>query len=226
MVGRWRSGGSVVYSFLPGALQRSSQPGQANARPEGRLGRISPWGLWLLVLILALPQLAEGKKPTGELRDKKAFASITSYCVDTQGLASRSVYEVEGFVKEESKPRRLLTKLPWKLLPDCRQGIPDALVRVEFVRLNSLEIGLGEQSIDQVRGRQEEPYVYRVVLRVVDAASGQHIYKVQAAPLDNPLTDSHMLGHDIPEVQRRNALYNAFWTLIKDLQALRPSPCK
>jgi hypothetical protein len=94
--------------------------------------------LLLLLVAIAQPASARSKKPVGEVSDSQGFAAVRSSCVDTQGLPEYQLYEVEGFLKEESKPKRLLTKLPWKLIADCREGEPNAVVEVGlFFRLRA-----------------------------------------------------------------------------------------
>jgi hypothetical protein len=182
--------------------------------------------LLLLILAIAQPASARSKKPTGEVSDRQGFAAVRSYCVDTRGLPDDQLYEVEGFLREESKPKRLLTKLSWKLIADCREAEPNAVVKVEFVQLKNLGVALGEASRDQIRNTGEPPYRVKAVLQVADATSARLLYKVQAMPLDNSSVDSPMMADTNPVILRRDALYNAFSALIQDFQRVASANSK
>lgn len=182
----------------------------------------------IILLTLALPAVAGSKKPSGDVADPQSFAAIQSYCVATRDLPDGQRDEVEGFLKDMSAPKQLLTKLPWKTVADCREGKPDAVVHVEFVELRSLGGNLGDRTIAQVRGTDtaEPPYRVKAVLGIRDSASDRLLYKVQATPLDNSSADSPMMADSIPGMVRRSALHNVFWALVQDVQMLRTSHTK
>ncbi|HLW78098.1 MAG TPA: hypothetical protein VKU44_00730 [Terriglobia bacterium] len=171
----------------------------------------------VLLLAGALPLAAkeEHKKPSGEIPDRAAFAKIQSYCIDSCELSDAEAYDVRGFVESESKAKGLLTKLPWKLEPDCRESDPDAVIKVDFPRLRDIDVQLGEPPDPR---DQPDPGDYHTVavLNISDPDSGRLLYKVQAMPLDNPFLDPGVERGDSPHLQRHNALYNAFGTLIAD----------
>lgn len=173
----------------------------------------------VLLVASALPLVAKDKKPTGEITDRAAFAKIRNYCIDSRELSDAEVYDVQGFVERESKPKGLLTKLSWKLEPDCRESDPDAVIKVDFPRLRNLDIQLGTP---QDPRDQPDPGEYHIVavLNISDSDSGRLLYKVQAMPLDNPLIESRIDRTDSPHLQRHNALYNAFGTLISDAKSV------
>jgi hypothetical protein len=181
---------------------------------------------WLLVMAAALPLLAKGKKPSGDVLDPRSFANIRSYCVDTRDLADNERYQVEGFVDQESKPKKLLTQLPWKLFTDCREGEPDAVIKIEFQRLKDLGIRLGEQERDPTADSPREVYRVKAVLRVSDADSKRLVYQVQGSPLENSSSDSPLMAPDAPSELRHSALYHAFWALVQDTQLLLPAGSK
>lgn len=175
---------------------------------------MKPWPS-LLIFLVTLPLGAKEKKPVGEVSDPSALAKIQSYCVDRRDLPGYQAYEVKGFVETESKPKKLLTKLPWKLLPDCRESDPDAIIKIEFQLLNSINLDLGRaQPLDR------DEYNVKAVLEVAEAASARTLYKVQALPRTSGTEDSGGTSTDAPPVRRRDALYTAFWTLIEDVQRL------
>lgn len=168
-----------------------------------------------IVLLAVSPLAAKEKKPTGEIPDAAAFAKITSYCIDMSQLSGNDAYTVRGFVKTESKPKKLLTKLPWKLYRDCRDEEPDAVVKVEFPLLRNSAVEMGTPS-DPLSPPFSELRT-KAVLEISDASSSQVLYKVEASPLDNPLVDSGVERGDSLALQRHNAMYNAFSTLIDDV---------
>ncbi len=171
-------------------------------------------GLWVLIISLPLALGAKDKKPTGEIPDRAALAKIASYCVDTKGLAGDAAYAVKGFIETESKPRKLLTRLPWKLFSDCREGNPDAVIRIDFPFLNSVNIRRGPPP--------SEPDFYKIkaVMEITDAGSEQMLYKAQAAPLLSGADESISSTSQPLPVLRRDALYGVFSTLIQDVERL------
>jgi hypothetical protein len=165
------------------------------------------------MLAAIFPPLTKPKKPTGQILDPTAFADVRSYCVDRSTLPGNQAYEVDGFVREESKPGRLLTKIPWKLYADCREASPQATVKLEFPRMNVISVPLGQQPTLA----DQHPYRIKAVLLVLDAESSKVIYRNQADPLDSP-TLEEQAGGDPPVLQRRNAMYGAFWALAQDVK--------
>jgi hypothetical protein len=89
---------------------------------------------WLLIILLATPSplFAQNNKFDGFVMNAPAFRKIQSFCVDTHNLPDDQVKVVEHFVEQESKPKGLLTKLPWHRLATCQDAGVDALVRLEF----------------------------------------------------------------------------------------------
>jgi len=175
--------------------------------------------LLLVLLTLALPLSAYAiKKPTGKITDPAAFAMIRTYCVDASDLPDYEAVDVEGLVKAESKPKRLLTKVPWTLVANCTQSQPDAIIKVTFRRLRRMNVRLGQPPAP---GEIESaaPYAIRAVLQVSDASSSQLLYETDAAPLSNSMTGESVVAEEEPDhLLRRNAAYNAFWTLVQDLR--------
>jgi len=166
------------------------------------------------LLLIAFPTASKQKKPTGEINDSAAFARVGSYCVDTRGLSEPEAYEVTGFVAVEGEPGRLLSKLPWKLLPGCRESDPDAVIKFEFLRLRVQSI-IGGEPPGVATPDDQMPELFHIVavLRVVEAASSQLLYKVQADPLATGSQENEALP-----VLRRDAIYHAFWTLSQDVR--------
>lgn len=174
------------------------------------------WAGLVFLLAAALPLAAKEKKPAGEIPDRAAFAKIQSYCIDSSRLNDAEAYTVRGFIESESKPKHLLTKLPWKLDPDCRESDPDAVVKLDFPRLRDIPIALGAQ--DPREQTQPTDYSVIAVIEISAGDSSRLLYKVQATPLDNPTVDSGIERGDSPALQRHNALYNAFMTLVADVK--------
>jgi hypothetical protein len=174
-------------------------------------------GLYFLMLAVVFSAAGKQKKPTGQIVDSVAFAHVRSYCVDASDLPENEAYDVKSFVAEESKPGRLLTKIPWKLYPDCREASPDAVIKLQFPWMNVIGIQPGQPQHPQERGVDSDRI--KAVLQVLDAESSKVLYKNQADPLDvGRLFENQGSGSDPPVLQRRNAMYGAFWTLAQDVQ--------
>jgi hypothetical protein len=88
--------------------------------------------LWIILLLPLTPLFARDKKLGGYVLDRAAFGKIQSYCVDTQNMPPREVKVINQFVARESRPEGLLIQLSWHRLVSCRDGAPDAIVRLEF----------------------------------------------------------------------------------------------
>jgi hypothetical protein len=165
-------------------------------------------GIWLPVLVLlsAVPLFAQ-KKPSGEVINAEAFGKVRSYCIDTSKLAHNAAeaYDAHMFIKAQSGPKELLSKLPWKFFSDCRETHPDARIKVSF-----------KQHLDACSA----------VLEVTDAASDAVFYRVEALPVyDGP--DRNIAFEPQPfSLQRRSVLYTAFGVLISDVQRMSQSQTK
>ena len=119
--------------------------------------------LTLLLAVTLLAVAAAAKKPSGKISDLAAFSRIHSYCVDSSSLPGDEALDLNGFMSGESKPKKLLSKLPWTLLPDCSQGSPDAVVKLEFSKYFPVtETRAGSNTPDNGPA-QEEFYKVRAV---------------------------------------------------------------
>jgi hypothetical protein len=168
----------------------------------------------ILPLLIAIPSASKQKKPTGEINDPAEFAKVASYCVDASDLSGAEAYDVKGFVATEGKPGKLLSKLPWKLLPDCRESDPDAVIKLEFPRSRVYSVSPGTPPGAATPDAQTpELFHMAVVLRVLDWGSSHLLYRVQADPLATGSQEN-----EAEPVLRRNAMYSAFWTLSQDVR--------
>jgi hypothetical protein len=175
-------------------------------------------GLYFLMLAVGFSAAGKQKKPAGQILDPAAFARVRSYCVDASDLPGNEACEVNGFVKDQIKPGQLPTKIPWKLYLDCREASPDAVIKLQFPRMKVTGVVLGETPRpDQI---DQNPYRIKAVLQVLDAESSKILYQNQADPLDPGTVENQGSGGDPPVLQRRNAMYGAFWTLAQDVQRL------
>jgi hypothetical protein len=150
-------------------------------------------------------------------------AAIKSYCVDSSGMAGDEAYTVQGFVETEAKPGELLSKPPWELISDCRRGEPDAVITLEFHRQHIVALGrqLPSKAAEPVPDDRSgmEDYHIDAVLCVADAGSEQVFYEVRSPPLNgvNTAQVTNTNAAESPPVMRRDAMYGAFWTLIRDV---------
>ena len=185
--------------------------------------------LTVCMLLIAFPITAREKKLNGEILDRRALTEVRSYCIEEGGLSDSDRYIVYGFLKAESKPKHLLTKMPWKLVEGCGTGSPDAIAAVAFVPLNRIAIAGGEPIGPPLSGtdsRDPEAPI-KVVLTVTDS-SQKLLYRTQAMTLIQDVTSSSeqpALSRGTP-AERQDALYHAFWHLIEDLLAVRRSTTK
>jgi len=183
----------------------------------------------LLVLAFSAALLASDKPPAGEIENPRALAVVGSYCVDTTDLSGFDRHLVKDFLKAESKPKHLLSKLPWKLVPECQGGASEATVKVQFVPLRLVRVVVPQGPPDQAT---ERPYATKVALQVLDASSQDTIYKVEAGALMNaegPADSSATVAASDstnPTLEQRDALYHAFWALVEDVGQLKRSPPK
>ena len=181
----------------------------------------------LLLLAISTLATADDKRQAGEIRDPQAFAKVQSFCVDTAGLSDFDRRIVKDFLKAESKPKHLLTKLPWKLVPECQGGDSAASVRVEFAPIRVIRIVLPQGAPDQ---EPETPYAIKAVLDVVSADSQGPIYSVWSRAVMNGVGPANSSAGSStsesvnPVMEKRDALYHAFWCLVDDLRQLKPTP--
>jgi len=164
----------------------------------------------LFLSVILVPAAAFAKKPTGKISDLAAFSKIRSYCVDSSDLPGDEAYDLKRFVSNENKPKKLLAQLPWKLVPNCSDGSFDVVVRVEFERF---------APIGNNAPAEGELSTIRAYLRIFPNASSEALYEVEVAPSNNSMgamSDAPL--NDPLAVQRYDAVYNAFWMLIRDVQ--------
>ena len=182
--------------------------------------------LTVCMLLIAFPITGREKKPNGEVLDRQALAEVRSYCIEEGGLSDSDRYIVDGFLKAESKPKHLLTKMPWKLVGGCGTGSPDAIVVVAFVPLKRIAVGVDNPTGPPLSGTdsRDPDAPIKVDLTVTDS-SKELLYRTQAMTLIQDVTSASNqppLSRGTP-AERQDALYHAFWHLIQDLLALRGS---
>jgi len=179
-------------------------------------------GVLLLAISVLLP--ARDTAPAGEITNPQALAKVRSFCVDTEGLNSFDSHLLKDFLKAESKPKHLLAKLPWKLVPACEEGASDAAAKVEFVPLRVINVGLPRATPGQ---EMERPYATKVALQIVDANSREALYSVEAGAVMNAIgpadssASSPASDNTNPVLEQKDALYHAFWALVDDVRQLQ-----
>lgn len=179
---------------------------------------MKPW-LCLLMAAMALPLCAREKKPTGDIPNLNTFGKVRSYCVDTSDLPGWEALDVRNLIETESKPKGLLSKLPWRLVADCMSQ-PDAVVRFKFPRVDVVRLQIGARPPASEDPQQPSPvrYEVRARLQVSDSRSSRLLYEVEAGPVN------YTSGHTVAPVEepdhilRRESAYHAFWTLIDDVK--------
>lgn len=191
------------------------------------------------MLIFTLPLIGLAKEFSGEIPDRRALAEVRTYCIEKSGLSDSDRYIVDGFLKTESKPKHLLTKMPWKLVESCRDDNPDAIATVDFVPLNTTRISNGVPTgpggvpagppVGGTDARDPETQI-KVVLTVGDS-SQKLLYRIEAMPLGTDRVYAAQIRPTEPPshggpVERLDAVYHVFWRLIKDLQVVRGATAK
>lgn len=202
-------------AFLAG---EKGTPGRTGACQGGRRVWRTARTLDLLACIVALPQLAQAKKPYGKVLDEQAFESVRAYCFDTAELSDQDAYLGRGFAKQEDKPKHLLAKLPWKLLPSCQEGNPDAVVKVHFELIAVYGMLFGADTPTPMTRSESTRDESKAVLEVVENNSDQIIYKAEATPLANTSSNSSMPAPDNPTALRLRALRNVVSTSAHDVR--------
>lgn len=208
----------MACAFLAEPKQRSGKLAHPDAHPGGRQDHRTTSILGLLLCMAALPQLAQAKKPYGKVLNAQALQSIRTYCFDTTALSDQDAYLIRGFARSEDKPKHLLSRLPWKLLPNCQQGNPDAVVKVNFELVQVFGTIFGDNTPTPMTRGESTRYEPRAVLDVVERNSDQVIYKTQATPLANTSSNSSMPAPDNQTALRLQALRNVVSTLVHDVQ--------
>ena len=166
--------------------------------------------LWIILLLPGSPLFAQHKKLEGYVLDAAAFGKIQSYCVDTHNLPPDQVKVIDHFVLQESKPKGLLTKLPWHRLATCQDAGLDAIVRMEFPH----DISSSHTARNDVKG----------VLLVFRPSSPSPIYETPAVTIPGRPrrnNDDEFSGKLIGDLLEYDALNSVVRILIHDWQRLR-----
>jgi hypothetical protein len=171
----------------------------------------------LAVAKLPLTVAVAAKKPRGTISDPVAFSRIQSYCVDAGGLADDEALDLKDFASTERGPKKLLSKLPWRYVSDCSEGNPDVVIRMKFERFAAL----GNQA-----PAEGELFTFRAYLRILQDSASQPLYEVEAAPSNNMASATGQHVNEPPAVQRRDAIYSAFWMLVEDVQRVSQAGSK
>lgn len=215
---RWGGTGDMIQSNEVHMLRRSSRE---------TLMRLL---VACVTVLIALPLAAKQRKPAGEISDKTAFQNVQRYCIDLGTLEDYEAYDVRGFIERESRPGKLLTKIPWKMEKDCDDSDLDAAVRLEFPRSSVDRLGSGPppagpgidgQPAPVVVGGREPRYHTKALLRVISRQNNATIYQCEADPLSPEGSDSGPLA-SADTTQRYNAMYHAFWTRAQDIKRVSP----
>jgi hypothetical protein len=163
--------------------------------------------LWIILLLPGFPLFAQNKKLEGYVLDAEAFRKIQSYCVDTHNLPPDQVKVIDHFVLQESKPKGVLSKLPWHRRATCDASGLDAIVRLEFPH--------GSSSSPITQNEVEG------VLLVFRPGSPSPIYETQAVTIPGAprrIDDDESSVKLIAEVLEYNVLNSVVRMLIHDWQ--------
>lgn len=163
--------------------------------------------VWIILLLPGAAQCAQRRKLEGYVMDRSAFRNIQSYCVDTHNLPPDQIRVIDHFVRRESKPQGLLSKLPWHRRATCQDASLEAVVRMEFPRDQASSVE------DEVEG----------VLLVFRPGSPSPIYETPAVslpgePRRNPAEDDEFAVKLVSGVLEYSVLSSVVRILIHDWQ--------
>ncbi|MFZ0962094.1 MAG: hypothetical protein WAO35_14420 [Terriglobia bacterium] len=171
--------------------------------------------LWICVALAcaAVPAAAPRVKLAGKVLDAATLSGVRTYCIDTSTLKGTLYsldspperFDVGDLIERESRPKGLLSKLPWKLEADCSAPGVDAVLRFEF-------------PATAARGLEAR------LLVLVGEASPRLIYLADGNSLGYHLEQTITDGTVSEELHCRNAVYNALWALVSDVRAISKQP--
>lgn len=187
--------------------------------------KIAKVALAICALFIASPAICPKNKVSGVMPNRGALAAVQSYCINESELSDWDRRMVEDFVTSESKPKHLLTKLPWKFAESCSEGGVDAEAGLEFVPLR--KISISNVPTTPITPPQAPDAPLRLVITIFDNSSGSLLYRTQSAPINRPAQPGAIPGEPPKPVSldvKRDAVYHVFWALIDDLKAIRVSP--
>ncbi|HEY6291739.1 MAG TPA: hypothetical protein VI455_09300 [Terriglobia bacterium] len=137
----------------------------------------------------------------GEIFDREALGQTRSFCVDSSHMGESEVTQLKDFLAKESQPKKLLSKLPWKLIDDCTKA--DAVARIYFAPVD-LRVDIRDEESGRKKswnpGQSAQP-----VLLIYDKASIRLFYRAEGEVLRGKAVD---------------ALGSPFSTLLKDLKQI------
>jgi len=137
----------------------------------------------------------------GKVFDRDGLKQTRSYCVDVSFLEGSRAAEIREFLAEDGGPKKLLSRLPWRLEPDCTKA--DAVARIYFTQAMVTEVLTNhETGLQQSSGPSERPYP---VLLVYDQASIRLFYRAEGS-----------ITHGDPT----KVLGSPFSMLLKDLKTM------
>ncbi len=165
-----------------------------------------------LVTAMAGPNLA------GKVLDRAALQNVKTYCVDTSNLSPGPVWwrnllhqeslDVRAVIESESKPKGLISKLPWKLQASCSAPGVDAVLHFDSLLLVGTPLN------------KQSGFGWRAHLRASDKASSRVIYRAEGEAIGVVNYSRDENDH----VDRQQAVYKALWALVSDVKAISKKP--
>jgi len=156
--------------------------------------------LLIIILLVGTAALAKQKKLIGKAADPSALLKVQTFCVDPGQLAGAQADDLKHFVAEQSKPARILTKLPWRLDSACTNPDAVATLSVQFTS----ETAGGAYGISVINTRN-----YLSTLSVSERSSGKVLYQVKGDQNmredDSFISPFAKLEKDLNFVQETNA---------------------
>jgi hypothetical protein len=156
----------------------------------------------IATLGVAVPLVGSSKKSSGQILDEQGFRNVQTVCAEVEDIGPRYATMVQTFLKSQDNPKSLVSRLPWKIVPDCSQA--DAVMRFKFSETSEPSNATAGGSIYAGGSMGTVNTTWFQVTAVVTARSTQkEIYEVQ--------------GARAPE-RGEKAVENTFKVLAKDLR--------
>lgn len=107
--------------------------------------------------------------------DREALRQTKSFCVDARHIEDSEAEEVKEFMRQEAKPGKLLSHLPWTLIDDCTKA--DAVARIYFAPVEVTDVT--EDKGSSLRKTSPARRVSQPVLLIYDKASIRLFYRAE-----------------------------------------------
>lgn len=131
----------------------------------------------IFILMLAAPAWGKEKKPFGEVVDAAGLQKAQSFCLDTSELSADETSDLNKFIDRESKPKKLLSRLPWKLNSDCAQA--NVRAKIQFKLGEEVVQATGMGTLQGTPATSIPREVFRAAIAIDSLATKKPLYRVE-----------------------------------------------